>query len=223
MNLTKYVTENKIILAQDKIRLLFNNLEENKNTIVKSQLPLALYLASSFSKTTKHHLEDLFAEALIAISESILKYDNTSKASFTTFCKQNIIWKLNSFDNDLIRIPRNRIKNDDNPKAKLFSNYLNDDNNNYFEETIADDSTLKIDIEQNLINLIKENLKKEYWADIVIKNMGLGMNKRMNCREIGEYYNKNKEGIRQIYETSLKKLQNNDEFKFKLKELYQLN
>jgi hypothetical protein len=67
--------------------------------------------------------------------------------------------------------------------------------------------------------LIKDSLKKEMWADIVIKRMGLGLLKPVQYKVLSEKYGKSKQSINALYNTGINKLKKNVVFINKLKEL----
>jgi hypothetical protein len=90
----------------------------------------------------------------------------------------------------------------------------------YFENTLAaDDETEHRDIEDELIQLIKDSLKKEMWSDIVIKRMGIGLDNVVPYKILSEEYNKSNQSINALYTRGISKLKKNVVFINKLKEL----
>ncbi|MBP0904864.1 hypothetical protein ACFSKN_04645 [Mariniflexile gromovii] len=226
MNLKKYVNDNYIKLSTDEVRLLFENIEANKELIVKTQLPLVLNLVMRFTKSKNINSEELFSVALEALTNSIEKYNNSNEATFTTFCYHNIYFSLLDYQDNIIRIPANAKKFTDNPKAYSFSNWNNEDNNFKFEDRFESYDSIKTCNESELIEIIKEhlishkkNVNGDMQADIVIKYLGLNMDKSINLPKQAESLNLTPQRVQQLYHTAMNRLKENKAFKMALKRL----
>ncbi|WP_067150826.1 sigma factor [Pseudotamlana agarivorans] len=224
MNLTKYVQQNKVKLSTNEVRLLFNDIDTNKDIIIKSQLPLVLYLASNFSYKTGLPIEELFSIGLESLYKALTKYNNSSNASFTTFAKTCILTRFGTYEDGIIRIPYHQFKNEDNPKAHTFSslnkNSIEDDSLIKIENNIADEVDETIDVDTNdLIKLINTTLKKTNHSYVVINYLGLGLKEKKTFQQIGNEVNLTHQRTQQIFSTSIDKLKRNKVFKMALKRL----
>ncbi|WP_418513699.1 hypothetical protein [Corallibacter sp.] len=229
--INKYVTDNHIKLSQNQIKILFEDRFKNNDSIVKSQLPICLKYAIKYSYKSKFTPEDLFSISLLALQKAVNGYDTTSEASFTTYCKNYINYDLmnylNNPDTSIIKQPQKQ-KNMNTkgliiPQAYSFSNWI-DDNGNYsidFENNYSFETDINIqkDNEDKLIELIRNNLKKEMWSDIVINKLGLGMVKRLNNREHSKLLDINEKQYSTIYKQSIERLKQNKGFKIALNQI----
>lgn len=221
--LSKYVEENKLILTQNEIKKLFNNTQKNQDLIIKTQLPLILSIANSFSKTTGTSIEALFSKGLEATFKALFKYKITSDATYTTFNKKVVTNALKDYrlhNDNTIKQPA---KNKDLPtiKAYPFSNFINEkdepfENNisSFIEEKYYSD-------EDKLEAIINDNLKPSY-ATIVINYFGINKNKPKTFDEVAEELNTTKQNVHDKYQKAITKLQANKHFKALLKNLYNL-
>ena len=218
MKISKYVEDNTIKLSQVEIRELFNDKENNKNIIIKSQLALALSIADSFSKTTEYTVESLFSEAVMALTSAHRLYDHNHKATFTTYAKTAMTNKLSNIRNeDLIRKPGMNTKNHLIPKTSLFCDLMErDDDGKYDEFDVIDDSDVYESFEDEYVEAVKKYSKNDKGSDIVLRYLGLGYDKAMTFPEIAKLYGMTYQGIRLLYHNEIERLQNNDIFKNKL-------
>ena len=101
------------------------------------------------------------------------------------------------------------------PFANLLEEFESD-KNNFLEDTCE-----KHIVEKDLTNLINEYAKSEKTADIVIKKLGLNMNESMNFETIGKLYNQSDSNMALLFNKEIKRLKENELFKYKLKLLTQ--
>lgn len=212
MNISQFVKKNHIKMSQEDIIINFND----KETIVKSQLALALNLADSFNKTTGNNIDDLFAVALLSINNAYEKYDLTLKvARFSTYCRKTIVNSLLSFKDNIIRRPFLNTKNVLVPSA----NY--DFEVDYLEslEDVETTSYGNIDIEP-IVRLITE-LLSPIDSSVVINNLGL-LEVKKTFKQLGKEYNRSGEAIRIRYIKSIEALKNNKRFINEMNKVYSL-
>lgn len=212
MNISQFVKKNHIKMSQEDIIINFND----KETIVKSQLALALNLADSFNKTTGNNIDDLFAVALLSINNAYEKYDLTLKvARFSTYCRKTIVNSLLSFKDNIIRRPFLNTKNVLVPSA----NY--DFEVDYLEslEDVETTSYGNIDIEP-IVRLITE-LLSPIDSSVVINKLGL-LEVKKTFKQLGKEYNRSGEAIRIRYIKSIEALKNNKRFINEMNKVYSL-
>lgn len=225
-NIQNYVSKNTIKLTQEELVELFNSSMDSQNIIAKSQLPLVLNIANSFQTTTGVSFDEIFSAGMLGLSKAVNSYVTTSNATFTTYAKtcitNEITYQIKNCDN-IIRKPYLNSNNNPVPNAYVLSNFTNDDGDNPVEDSIAyieQDYINKDDnIEQQLINLIKETLVKKQYQDIVIWRMGLLIDKPLTYKECGEKLGLVRGTIKNQYDKAINKLKNNPLFIFKLQEL----
>ncbi|WP_339875241.1 sigma-70 family RNA polymerase sigma factor [Olleya marilimosa] len=228
-NLQKFISSTKTKLSQEEILELFQDKESNQNTIAASQFPLVHWLAKSYSTTTNKDIDELFSDGLEALSVAINTFNPDKNTSFTSYartCIQNYFNRTINTDN-IIRLP-SRYDKEIKPTAYTFTQLtkVDDDYEFSISSTITNDDDLNYSYLSNediLINLIKEHLTLPNWAYIVISNLGLNLDKKKTYLELAEELNVTKQYVGQVNKNGLKKLMNNQQFKSKLKELYQLD
>ena len=214
MKLSKYVEDNKIVLSQVEIRKLFKDKEHNRNKIIRTQLPLVLSIADSFSKTTGNPIEELFCNAMETLTKALNLYDETNKASFTTYVKVSITNQLSTKKSDgLIRTPVMNTHNKVFPTAYVFSDLNVDDDGEAKEFDVIDESEPYDSYEDEYIEAINEYTKNAKGADIVTRYLGLGYDKAMTFSEIGKLHNQTGANIRNLYHAEIQRLKDSDTFK----------
>jgi RNA polymerase sigma factor (sigma-70 family) len=219
-----FLRKHHIKISLDKIEELFKDREANKDTIVRTQFALVIMMVEKFSLTSNQTISDLTSNALEGLYKAVENYDtdkaNNGFSQFASYAIRNSLLSLISYQKthecNIISKP---LKASDNP-CYVFSDMNTTDDDNHFENTlVADDETEHRDIEDELIQLIKDSLKKEMWSDIVIKRMGLGLLKPVQYKVLSEKYGKSKQSINALYNTGINKLKKNVVFINKLKEL----
>jgi hypothetical protein len=221
----KYLGENHISISKKELENMFNDKEKNKDKIIRSQFAMVLMLVSKFSHTTGHSTSNLISYALEGLYKAYKCYDrdrgNNGFSQFASYAIRNNMIILNNHskttDKDIISIPISQ----NNTICNVFTDMIrSSDDVDYFENTLAaDDETEHRDIEDELIQLIKDSLKKEMWSDIVIKRMGIGLDNVVPYKILSEEYNKSNQSINALYTRGISKLQGNPEFIKKLKKI----
>jgi RNA polymerase sigma factor (sigma-70 family) len=219
-----FLRKHHIKISLDKIEELFKDREANKETIVRTQFALVIMMVEKFSLTSNQSVSDLTSNALEGLYKAVENYDtdkaNNGFSQFASYAIRNSLLSLISYQKthecNIISKP---LKASDNP-CYVFTDMNTTDDDNHFENTlVADDETEHRDIEDELIQLIKDSLKKEMWADIVIKRMGIGLDNVVPYKILSEEYNKSNQSINALYTRGISKLQGNPEFIKKLKKI----
>jgi len=203
VKIIRYVNDNYIKLSQKEI---INNFD-NKDLIIKSQLPIVLKISNSFNLTTGVNLEDLFNEALEALLRAYLYYDkdNDNNATFTTYVSTVIKNALIIYN-----------KNESRIVIKSFSNYT-DEGNKIKKEMIASNYS-SVENTEELCESIFNTIPKKY-AEIVTKYLLEEGNEKINFKTIAKEYNLSRETIRLRYLKGIRLLKSNELFIKKMKEL----
>ena len=216
-NIITYITQNSTKLSKEKVNLLIQDREANKNEIVKSHLALVLHLAKKFSFNTGYSLEDCVSYGFEGLLRAVETYQhNKCNTSFTTFASyliRNEMYKLNvqSNDRDIIRQPTQN-KDQYFASATTFSTFYSDDDYNHLESSISNNYNPKVNNNEALIKLIRACLKKERQANIVINHLGLKDGEKISFVVMAEKEGKTHQAISNIFHTSIKKLQQNQSF-----------
>jgi len=203
VKIIRYVNDNYIKLSQKEI---INNFD-NKDLIIKSQLPIVLKISNSFNLTTGVNLEDLFNEALEALLRAYNYYDkdNDNNATFTTYVSTVIKNALIIYNKNKSRIV-----------IKSFSNYT-DEGNKIKKEMIASNYS-SVENTEELCESIFNTIPKKY-AEIVTKYLLEEGNEKINFKTIAKEYNLSRETIRLRYLKGIRLLKSNELFIKKMKEL----
>jgi len=203
VKIIRYVNDNYIKLSQKEI---INNFD-NKDLIIKSQLPIVLKISNSFNLTTGVNLEDLFNEALEALLRAYNYYDkdNDNNATFTTYVSTVIKNALIIYN-----------KNESRIVIKSFSNYT-DEGNKIKKEMIASNYS-SVENTEELCESIFNTIPKKY-AEIVTKYLLEEGNEKINFKTIAKEYNLSRETIRLRYLKGIRLLKSNELFIKKMKEL----
>jgi len=203
VKIIRYVNDNYIKLSQKEI---INNFD-NKDLIIKSQLPIVLKISNSFNLTTGVNLEDLFNEALEALLRASNYYDkdNDNNATFTTYVSTVIKNALIIYN-----------KNESRIVIKSFSNYT-DEGNKIKKEMIASNYS-SVENTEELCESIFNTIPKKY-AEIVTKYLLEEGNEKINFKTIAKEYNLSRETIRLRYLKGIRLLKSNELFIKKMKEL----
>lgn len=223
-NISKYVEENKLKLTQNEILNLFNDREKNKNKIIKSQLPLVLLLAGSYSSTTNYSVDDLFSYGLEGLTNALYTFKIDTPATFTTYANKCIKTALNGYvyhntTKTVIKQPSSNFRGITIPKAYLMTELSDDEYN--FEEKITDSNEPKKCNEEEIYNLIYDCLKPSY-AYIVTQYLGINEEENKTFNKIAEEQNKTRENIRQQYHKAIQILKDNEDFKYHFRTMFNL-
>ncbi|MDP2685931.1 MAG: sigma-70 family RNA polymerase sigma factor [Aequorivita sp.] len=232
-NIAFFVANNSIKLSNKKIDKMFEERIENENNIARTHLPLVLAIANSFNYTTGVSFDEIFSAGLLGLTYAIQTYKPTHsekyQATFTTYAKICITNKIIEFKNvdEIIKPPKCNRNNNVVPTTYKFSDLLRDNNDGdepTMEERIANEfeddyQENEINNELELIQIIKQEVKKEKQQDIIIKYFGL-MCEAKNYRELAKEYNTSYQNIGSTFNKVINKLKKNERFKMKLKQLY---
>jgi RNA polymerase sigma factor (sigma-70 family) len=220
-----FLRKHHIKIPLYKIEELFKDREANKEKIVRTQFALVIMMVEKFSLTSNQTISDLTSNALEGLYKAVENYDtdkaNNGFSQFASYAIRNSLLSLISYQKthecNIISKP---LKASDNPCYVFTDMNTTEDDDNHFENTlVADDETEHRDIEDELIQLIKDSLKKEMWSDIVIKRMGIGLDNVVPYKILSEEYNKSNQSINALYTRGISKLQGNPEFIKKLKKI----
>tara|TARA_R110000851_G_scaffold237164_2_gene390004 strand:- start:120 stop:821 length:702 start_codon:yes stop_codon:yes gene_type:complete len=220
-NILKYITDNSIKLNEKEINLLFVDRELNKNTLVKSHLPLVLKLAKKFAFATGYSLEDCISQSMEGLTKAIYGYDTDSVVYFTTYATQaitNQMYILNTTANsrDIIREPTvNKVSS--NTKARVFSEYYGKDEDGneklpFEDRMVYEECNENIQDTTKIIELIKRCLKKDKWSDIVIQRLGLITGEKVSLVNLGIQYGTSHQNIQSMYTKSIERLKEDKSF-----------
>ncbi|MFI8379602.1 hypothetical protein [Leeuwenhoekiella sp. NPDC079379] len=240
MNLSTYVHKNYIKLSKDEIKDIYNTQELTPTTIetlVKSQLPLALKYATSFAANSNQNLDYCFSIALENLHQSVLKYNpnNKKNASLTSYAIVGLKNALTHF----IQFPHDNIigkkKSNENwggkTKVKFFSEYQTEDGN-YLDTIIEDESTTYSEDYDLLKDLIKKIILQEFTGaryptekqtrlyNITIDWFNLNCQDDLSMKDIGKRHNLSRQTINSIVKMVTNKLKENEAFKQALIDWY---
>ena len=126
----------------------------------------------------------------------------------------------------MIREPSSNRRGIEIPTARVFSDYIRDGEDGETEitdrvEGVIDDTNLNSN-EVQLRQLIIDTLGSERKGKIISDSLGLCLDKKRTYAEIGEELNISKQRVSQVFLKEMDKLKDNELFKKKLREYYNL-
>lgn len=176
-----------------------------RNVLIQSNLKYACSIANSY-RGRGVDFSELISEANNGLIEGIEKFDMSKDVKVITYAKWWIIQRLNAYLNN-----KNKIKTDELPTEHEEQVYNDDGVSEKVEKEHSENYIVNdIDFEKNnnetkeRVNILLSTLN-ERERDIVSLYYGL-YGDYYNLDDIGESYNLTKERVRQIIETSFKKI-----------------
>lgn len=219
-----YLKKMHITLSKEKIEKLFDDKEKNVDTIIRSQMALVIFMVNQYYHSG-HQLPELTSNALEGLYKAYRNYDkDKAKKGFSSFAGYQIRNALISLikykktnEKDIIPQPLNKISD---TKAYTFSDLYNDNDDRVFEDTIQETSEDYLPgNEKELIKLLRDNLKKEIWVEMIQDRYGIGREEMM-IKEMVPKYNKSSQNLSYTINEIIKRMQTNPKLLSQLKEMY---
>jgi len=233
MELSKYVRKQQINLKKEEIIELFKDREANKDTIVKSQLALALNQANKYSLTTKFTIDECFSFALEAILTAINSFNPEKSDNFTGYAsmaiKTNMIGQIKN--NGIIKVGTaeghqnvsattisdlNTGSNNDGEYSDFFEIYDYGYQSEYYNQGYTTQD-INDYLDKVVPTLFKSSAKTETLLFIIKNNYGIGCDK-MTETEIAKILGITKQGVGQKKFALLDRLKEDETFKKMLKD-----
>ena len=217
MNLSTYVRQNQINLSADEIIQLFDDVENNKETIIKTQLALCLNLANRYASLYNQNVNELFSDALYAASKCISGFNPTLGLTFSTYAGKSIVNEFQLHQTNVIKQPKHQTFHQyPITKAYRFPEFYD------YEKMVGDITPSEIDNSQQLVQLIKtiipENKHQQKYQHIMIEYFGLSGDTK-TFKQIGNDIGLTGERTRQHYHRLMQVLKKNKHLKRYLQDL----
>lgn len=174
-----------------------------RDLLIKSNLKYAYSIANNY-RGRGVSLSELISEANNGLMDAIDKFDLSKDVKVITYAKWWILQRINNY---ILSV--NKIKSDDLPNDYEKIDAIDDDYvipSSYIIDSDIDEKNIDNDRKEYIKTILSSLTERE--KDII--NMYYGIEgSQYNLEEIGECYGLTKERIRQIIETSIKKIRTN--------------